>query len=283
MLEAVKPFFALETAENFNKDGIYLIGIPYDGTTSFRPGTRFGPDALREASYGLESYSPYQDKDLEDAPFFDMGNIPFQASRHDLLRESFFTLTQGLDLSKKKLLTVGGEHSISYCPAKLYLDYYKDLTIIHLDAHTDLREQYLDEPYSHACVVRRIVESMNSEQKLLQYGIRSGLKEEFTWMKENKTLATSLEELLTRIRNINGPIYVTLDLDFFDPAFFPGTGTPEAGGENFHNFISIIKELSKKNLVGADAVELSPVLDASGNSNVFAAKVVRELMLCLKN
>ncbi len=283
MFEPVKPFFALNEAEEFQEKGIYLLGIPFDGTTSFRPGARFGPDALREASYGLESYSPYLDKDLEESPFFDLGNIPFQASRHDLLRESFFSLTKNLDLNKQKILTLGGEHSISYCPAKLYLDHYKNLTILHLDAHTDLREQYLDEPYSHACVIRRIVEEMREEQTLIQYGIRSGLKAEFNWMKENNTLATSFEELKEKINKVTGPIYLTLDLDFFDPSFLPGTGTPEAGGENFHNFISLLKLLAQKNLVGADVVELSPMLDVSGNSNVFAAKVVREILLCMKN
>jgi agmatinase len=282
--EPVKPFIEIPTATDFDKEGIYILGIPYDGTTSFRPGTRFGPDALREASYGLETYSPYLDKDTTEKAIFDIGNIPQQTSRGDLLRESFFSLTKNFDLKKHKLLTIGGEHSISFMPATHYLKEYGNLTVLHLDAHTDLRDSYLDDEFSHASVVKRIVDMIGEDQNLIQYGIRSGLKKEFTWMKENKTVANSLDELLERLEAmLTGPIYLTLDLDFFDPAYLPGTGTPEAGGEDFHNFMKIVKVLNSKNLVGADVVELSPGLDVSGNSSCFASKVVRELLLCISN
>ena len=154
---------------------------------------------------------------------------------------------------------------------------------MHLDAHTDLRDGYLEEKYSHASIIKRVWDHFKSSQSLIQYGIRSGTKEEFDFMREHKTQMTSLEALISLLKETSEhrPIYLTLDLDFFDPAFFPGTGTPEPGGENFHNFMKIVKVLKTKNFVGADVVELAPKIDPTGNSSVFAAKVVRELLLCL--
>ena len=141
------------------------------------------------------------------------------------------------------------------------------------------------EKYSHASIIRRVWDHMDDKNDLLQYGIRSGQKEEFEFMREHDTQATSLEECISRLTALSNdrPIYMTLDLDFFDPAFFPGTGTPEAGGENFHSFVKIMKLLSKKNFVGADIVELSPHIDSTGNSSAFASKVVRETLLAMQD
>ena len=274
-------FIGTKSADQFQKAGVYMLGIPYDGSTSFRPGSRFGASAAREASFGLETYSPYLDLDIEENPIFDMGNLPFYPSRFERSLENFAELTQTFD-KKHKLLTIGGEHSISYMPMKKYIELYPDLVILHLDAHTDLRDGYLDDPYSHASVIRRTVEHLQDpSQQLIQYGIRSGLKEEFTWMKENQTLCTSLEELIKRLADIDSPIYMTLDLDFFDPSYLPGTGTPEAGGEDFHSFMKIMKVLNQKSFVGADIVELAPQIDPTGNSSCFASKVIRETALAL--
>jgi len=286
-LDPVKPFFATKINLAFEANALHLIGFCYDGTTSFRPGSRFGPDAIRDAAFGLETYSPYQDKDLEEYRIFDLGNIPFYPSRQDILHNLFKELTEELPLIKEKIkiLTLGGEHSISFSPLKYHLEKYSDLAILHLDAHTDLREHFMEDPFSHASVIRRVFQLFKPQHELIQYGIRSGMREEFQFMKEHKTLATTLEELKDRLEKIPAtrPIYLTLDLDFFDPGFFPGTGTPEAGGENFHNFMSIIKILAKKNFVGADIVELAPQLDVSNNSSCFASKVTREVMLALCN
>ena len=182
-----------------------------------------------------------------------------------------------------KLLTLGGEHSISYAPIKKYLEDYSDLMLIHLDAHADLRDGYEGFHYSHASIIRRALDHFGDEHSLVQYGIRSGTKEEYAWMGEKGTLQRSREDFYSIIRSIpnDRPLYLTLDLDYFDPSFFPGTGTPEPGGEDFHSFIKLMKILRDKNFVGADVVELAPELDSSGNSSVFAAKVVRELSLLL--
>lgn len=285
-LEQTRAYFATTPASAIYKNATHIFGFCFDGTTSFRPGARFGPDAIRESSIGMESYSPYLDKDIEDYHIYDCGNLPIYPSKWKLTNDYFHGITQDLDLKRDqiKILTLGGEHSISYGPIRLCLDQFKDLVIIHLDAHTDLRDGYLEEKFSHASIIRRIWDHFGSQNELIQYGIRSGLKEEFDFMKENNTLAKNLDDLIERLNQIPNtrPIYLTLDLDFFDPAYLPGTGTPEAGGENFHNFMKILKILNSKNLVGADVVELAPAIDATGNSSVFAAKVVREILLALQ-
>lgn len=284
-LDVAKPFFATLHADSIWANSLHIVGFCYDGTTSFRPGSRFGPDALRDASFGLETYSPYLDKDIEHYNIWDLGNIPFYPSRQDILHELFAKMTAEVNLKKDhiKLLTLGGEHSISYSPIKLYLEQYPDLVLLHLDAHTDLREHFMEDPLSHASVLKRCWKLFGKNHELMQYGIRSGMKEEFDFMKAHGTLKYSLEELCTSLEKIpaNRPIYLTLDLDFFDPAFLPGTGTPEAGGENFHNFMKIVKILHGKNFVGADIVELAPQIDPTQNSSCFASKVTREVLLAL--
>ena len=285
--EPSKPFIGVEYSESINKNSTHILGFCFDGTTSFRPGARFGPDALRDASFGLETYSPYLDRDIEDYNIIDCGNLPIYPSSWRKTNDYFYSQTKCLKLKKDniKILTLGGEHSISYGPIRLALDNYSDLVLIHLDAHTDLRDGYLEEKYSHASIIRRVWDHMNEENSLLQYGIRSGLKEEFEFMKKHKTISTSLEDFLNKVQAINTtrPIYLTLDLDYFDPAYLPGTGTPEAGGEDFHSFIKLMKILKQKNFIGADVVELAPHIDSTGNSSAFASKVVREVILALQD
>lgn len=286
-MEPSKPFFGAKYDEAFYKNSTHIMGFCFDGTTSFRPGARFGPDALRDASFGLETYSPYLKKDLERYNIIDSGNLPIYPSKWRITNDYFHGITRDLKLKEDhiKLLTLGGEHSISYGPIRLYLDHYEDLVLIHLDAHTDLRDGYLEEKFSHASIIKRVWDHMDENNELIQYGIRSGLKEEFDFMYKHRTIQENLNDLcekLTEIKN-SRPIYLTLDLDFFDPAYLPGTGTPEAGGENFHSFIKILKILNQKNFVGADIVELAPHIDPTGNSSAFAAKCARELLLAMQD
>jgi len=285
-MEASKPFIGVEYLESICKNTTHLMGFCFDGTTSYRPGSRFGADALRDASFGLETYSPYLDKDIEEHSIVDCGNLPIYPSKWRLTNDYFHGVTKDLKLKEDqiKFLVFGGEHSISYGPIRLCLDNYDDLFVLHLDAHTDLRDGYLGEKFSHASIIRRIYDHFTDENELLQYGIRSGLKEEFEFMKEKNTLADTLEKCIERLEALDSkrPIYLTLDLDFFDPAYLPGTGTPEAGGENFHSFIKIIKVLQNKNIVGADIVELAPMIDPTGNSSAFASKVAREVLLAMQ-
>lgn len=290
-LEKPKKYYdSTDAVAEIREGHIHVVGFAFDGTACFRKGTRLGPDALRSISDGIETYSPYFDSDLTEQPLVDLGNLPVGKTKNvdanwQKATDFFFDMVDGIDLEKKKVrfLTLGGEHSISYAPVVSYLRNYKDLFVIHLDAHADLRDGYLGHHYSHASIIRRSADHFGKKHGLIQYGIRSGTKEEYEWMRKNKTLATSRAEFLKKIADLpsDRPIYLTLDLDYFDPAYFPGTGTPEPGGEDFHSFIALLKILSSKNFVGADVVELSPPLDASGNSDVFAAKVVRELLLVL--
>jgi agmatinase len=273
------------------ENSVNLWGFGFDGTACFRKGTKAGPQALREISYGIEGYSPYQDDDLEDySNIYDLGDLDLGYGEDvdaDFLKATKNlqgTLDQ-LDLqnNKQRFLLVGGEHSISYGQIVSHLNQYPNMVLLHLDAHADLRDGYEGHHYSHASIIRRSLDHFGSDHQLIQYGIRSGTRKEYAWMKENGTLATSRSEFLERVSAIasDRPIYLTLDLDYFDPSILPGTGTPEPGGEDFHSFISLVKILSNKNFVGADTVELSPSLDSSGNSSVFASKVVRELLLLL--
>ncbi|MFT6071105.1 MAG: agmatinase [Bacteriovoracaceae bacterium] len=290
MLKPNELFYQSKFAESLDSSGVYLLGFGFDGTACFRKGTKDGPDGLRDVSDGIESYSPYLDRDITELSLFDLGNLPV-GSTDDIEQNwwqavnSFRDLVHEVNLEEKaiKLLTLGGEHSISYAPIVKMLQSYPDLVILHLDAHADLRDGYEGYHYSHASIIRRVLDHMSIDQELIQYGIRSGTKEEYRYMKDNGTLCTSRKEFLEKVEAISKdrPVYLTLDLDYFDPSFLPGTGTPEPGGEDFHSFISLVKILMNKKLVGADVVELSPSIDSTGNSSVFAAKVVRELILAL--
>jgi len=272
-------FIGFEDA--FVESKAVLFGVPFDGTTSFKPGARFAPSAMREDSWAIESYSPYLDKDLEDIKLFDYGNLelPFGDKMNALAMIE--EIVDEIVESDKKPIMIGGEHLVSYAPVKSLVKKYPDLNIIHFDAHTDLREDYLGEEFSHATVLRRIYDLVG-DGKLNQFCIRSGLKEEFEWAKEHAHLEKftfhTLEERVDAL--INEPVYITIDLDVFDPSVFPGTGTPEPGGINFHQMLEIIGILSKlENVVGLDVVELSPKHDASGVSTAVACKTLRELVL----
>lgn len=266
-------------SETFYNGEINIIGFEFDGTACFRKGTVDGPDALRSISDGIESYSPYLDKDLSELTFYDCGNL--KGSGWEEKSNHFYELAKEVNLAQTKILTLGGEHSISYAPIKSYLETYSDLVLVHLDAHADLRDGYEGHHFSHASIIRRTLDHFETNHKLIQYGIRSGTKEEYEWMRSHQTICTSRAAFMEQIDSIpdDRPIYLTLDLDYFDPSFLPGTGTPEPGGEDFHSFIQLVKKLKEKRLVGADVVELSPSIDPTGNSDVFAAKVVREVLL----
>ena len=269
---------------------INMVGFEFDGTACFRKGTVEGPNALREVSFGIESYSPYQEKDIEEQDaIYDLGNLVVGNTNNidqnwQIGTDNFFKLINKDNIKNNtRVITIGGEHSISYAPIKTYLETFDELVLLHLDAHADLRDGYEGHHYSHASIIRRALDHFKPGHELIQYGIRSGTKDEYKYMNEHRTIRKSLEDFLNSVKNISEgrPIYLTLDLDYFDPSFFPGTGTPEPGGETFHSFISLIKILTNKNFVGCDVVELSPSIDKTGNSSVFAAKVIRELSIAL--
>jgi agmatinase len=257
-----------------------LFGVPYDGTTSFRPGARFGPAAVREVSSGLESYDPQLDLDLEDLAYADLGAvaIPFGAPEPVVAAVRRATeAVLGMGLAP---LMLGGEHSISSGAVAAVAQHHPDLVLVQLDAHADLRQSWLGARHSHACAMRRCLEVLPSGE-LRQIAIRSGTREEFQELRSSGRLVP-IAAMAAALAPLRGrPLYLTVDLDWFDPAVLPGTGTPEPGGFHWPQFAELVEELRHHQLVAADVVELAPQLDPSGVSAVLAAKVTRSLLLLL--
>ena len=258
-----------------------VFGVPYDGTTSFRPGTRFGPAAIRDVSEGLETYCPQLDRDLDDIAYADLGALAIPFGAPEPVVERVKTATEAvLDLGLKPLM-LGGEHSISSGAVSAVAERHPDLVLVQLDAHADLREEWLGARHSHACAMRRCLEVLPSGD-LLQLAIRSGTRLEFQELRHSGRLIQDCPALAHAMQNLAGrPIYLTVDLDWFDPSVLPGTGTPEPGGFHWSDFAQVLQVLQDHRLVGADVVELAPQLDASGASAVLAAKVVRSLLLLM--
>ncbi|UBH08260.1 agmatinase [Macrococcus armenti] len=267
---------------SFDEATTVIYGAPFDGTVSNRPGTRFAADAIRSESYGLETYSPYLNKDLEDVRIMDSGDVDITiGNKVKVLDELEETARTILNAGKLPFM-IGGEHLVTLGPMRAVLEKYPDAVLVQLDAHTDLRDDYMGEPLSHATVVRRI-HDLVGDNRIYQYGIRSGTKEEFGWSDSHTVLEKFSIDTLKDLPAIigNTPVYVTIDLDCLDPSIFPGTGTPEPGGLTYKELEPAFKVFEQLNVVAADIVELSPPYDHSGVSNAVAAKVARELMLAI--
>lgn len=276
----IETFIACESS--YEEAQTVLFGAPYDSTTSYRPGTRFASRAIRSESFGLETYSPYQDKDLEEIQVFDSGDLELSFGRVDLALADIKARTQTILADNKRLFMIGGEHLVTLPAVEATFEKYPDLQVIQFDAHTDLREAYLDAKLSHATVIRRMHDFLG-DGKIHQFGIRSGERAEFQFAKEHTNLhkynLDGLKETVAALKDT--PVYLTIDLDVFDPGVFPGTGTPEAGGIFFMEFVESLKLISQLNIVALDVNELSPTLDQSGASTALACKVVRELLLAI--
>lgn len=258
-----------------------ILGLPMDSTTSFRPGTRLAPFRVREVSEGLEEYSVYQQRSLDEIGYFDAGDIiiPFGNIEESLRRievVSSFFLGQ-----EKKVFSIGGEHLVSLALVKAYLKSYPDLMVIQMDAHADLREDYLGEKLSHATVMRRIAEEIGGKN-LCQLGIRSATCEEIDYASKNTCMY--LDRVISAVDEIKEkaeqrPVYLSLDIDVLDPAFAAGTGTPEAGGITSRELLQVIHSLAELNIVGFDMVEISPPYDSGDNTSILGAKIIREALL----
>ncbi len=266
----------------YETSDIVLFGAPFDGTTSYRPGTRFAPQAIRLDSDGLETYSPYLNLDLLDKNIIDIGDVECTFGNKHKTLETIKNTVEKLIQDNKKPLMIGGEHLVTLPAFEALLKRFPSLILIQFDAHTDLRDSYLGEPLSHATVVKRI-HDLVGDQRIYQFGIRSGTKEEFEFAKKHTTLEPftidSLEDVVLSLKDT--PVYITIDLDVLDPSIFPGTGTPEPGGVDFKTFLSALHGLKSLNIVGADVVELSPDYDPSNVSTAVASKVIRELLLMM--
>ena len=270
----------------YEEAGIVLYGAPFDSTTSFRPGTRFAGQAVRSDSYGLEIYSPYQNRELTEGAVYDCGDLELAiGDSKAVLAQIEETAGKILDDGKLPFM-IGGEHLVTLGAVRAAAERYPDLHIIHFDAHTDLRTDYLGVELSHACVIRRCWESLG-EGGSHQIGIRSGEKYEFDWAKSGHTdfHPFVLEGLSDTIREIGGaPVYFTVDLDVLDPSVFPGTGTPEPGGVDFLTLMRAVTEVCERvDLIGCDVNELCPPCDPTGASTAVACKIIREMLIAAVN
>ena len=249
---------------SYRTAGIVLYGAPFDSTTSYRPGARFGPSAIRHESFGLETYSPYQNADLTDFDIFDSGDL-------ELCFGSSEAALADIEARAAEIL-----HAVA--------EKHPGLHIIHFDAHADLRDDYLGAKLSHACVLRRCHEIVG-DGRIHQFCIRSGERAEFEFAAQHTEMHkfdfTGLAELTEQLCATKEPVYLTIDLDCLDPSCFPGTGTPEAGGVSFLQLLDAIRTVTKANIIGADVNELAPMLDQSGVSTATACKVLRELLIAL--
>lgn len=276
----IETFIGCDAA--YEEASLVLFGAPFDSTTSYRPGTRYGSSAIRHESFGLETYSPYQNEDLTDYSVFDGGDLELCFGSAEAALTDIETTARNILQDNKLPLLLGGEHLVTLGAFRAALEKYPDLHIIHFDAHTDLRNDYLGAELSHACVIRRC-HDLIGDGRIHQFCIRSGEREEFRFAEQHTDLHkfdfSGLKETLETMGDV--PIYFTIDLDCLDPSAFPGTGTPEAGGVSFPELLDAICQVCGFDVIAADVNELSPMLDASGASTALACKVVRELMLAL--
>lgn len=278
----VETFIACD--KEYGEADTVIFGAPFDGTTSYRPGTRFGSKYIRAESYGIETYSPYQEKDLEDLAVFDGGDLDLPFGNTEKVLQMIEEYADSVLADEKMPIMIGGEHLVTLGAVKAALKKYPELCIVHFDAHADLRDEYLGEKLSHACVLRRC-HDLTGDGRIFQFGIRSGERAEFLFAKEhtqmNRFDFSGLENVCRALKD--KPVYFTIDLDVLDSSVFPGTGTPEAGGVDFNQLVkAVITVGGLTDVVAADINELSPPYDPSGVSTAVACKILRELLLAVK-
>ena len=268
---------------DYAEAGVVLFGAPYDSTTSFRPGTRFGPAAMRSESFGIETYSPYQDRDLEDVRVHDAGDLELPFGAPDRALDMIEEKAAAILADGKVPFLLGGEHLVTLGSVRAAAKRFPDLRIIHFDAHADLRDDYLGVTLSHACVMRRCHDLLG-DGRIWQFGIRSGTREEFAFMKAGHVVTETFTlKTLPQVSFPEGtPVYLTVDMDVLDPSEFPGTGTQEAGGVRFTELLAALRDvLARFRVVALDNVELSPPLDPTGRSTALACKLLREELLAM--
>jgi agmatinase len=267
----------------YEESDVVIFSVPMDATTSFRPGTRFAGNHIRIDSIGLEWYSPYRNMDLKDYKTSDIGDLDLPIGAVEDALDIVYNTTKKILEDNKKPVMIGGEHLVTYPVLKAFREKYEDLHVIHLDAHTDLREEFFGRELSHATFMYHAHKFLG-DGKIFQFGIRSGDKLEFIWAKEHihqrKFDFYGLDTVVEKLKD--KPVYITIDLDVLDPGVFPGTGTPEPGGMQYKDLLNAFDLFEKlNNIVGMDIVELAPNLDPSGASTAVAVKSLREIVLLL--
>ncbi|GHU45824.1 agmatinase [Clostridia bacterium] len=261
---------------------IVVFGAPFDGTCSNKPGTRFAGQAVRDESFGIETYSPYLDRDLEDLRIADIGELDLPFGNTARVMKSIYGCVKKIVSAGKKPVMIGGEHLVTLPAVKAMHEAYPNLRLVHFDAHADLRDEYLGESLSHACVIRRCYEILGKD-RIFQFGIRSGTRDEFLWAETHTRLTKFTLDGIARIRALVGdnPVYLTVDLDVLDTSVFPATGTPEAGGIMWGELLQGMRDVGQTAIVGADLCEYSPPYDTGRVCAALTAKTLRELLLLL--
>lgn len=256
-----------------------ILGVPFDSTTTYQSGARFGPFFVREASYNFEKYNLFSEKVL-DVNVCDIGNLEVVPGNLKETCKHLKSVISSMSDDGLIPLTIGGEHSISY--GVLNALNMQDVTVLHFDAHMDLRDDYAGEKYSHATVMRRIHEK--KPLKIIQMGIRSASQEETDFARKNSVdyhtptdIRDDLGGMKKIIRNIDGPVYVTVDMDVLDPAYASSVGTPAPCGISPNELESLICELKGKEVIGFDVVEVSSTCIGDSTS-INAAKILLDFL-----
>lgn len=257
---------------------VAVYGMPFDATASFRPGSRFGPQAIREASYGLETFSPAQDKELATQLVWDALDLSLPAGGVKAALAGIEGWVEEILARELLPFGLGGEHLVSLAPIRALTRRHPGMWVIQFDAHPDLRHSFQGVTLSHATVMRRVLDILGPG-KVLQFGLRSGEKDEWPLSHRLPMTEAGMATALELIQD--NPAYLSLDIDGFDPAYAPGTGTPEPGGFSWQEWEALLPQLGELNWVGMDLVEVAPGLDPSGMTAVLAAKAVRELLIIL--
>ncbi|RDY23673.1 agmatinase [Romboutsia maritimum] len=274
----------MEMENSYEESNVIVFGVGFDGTTSNRPGTRFASTSMRREFYGLETYSPLLELDLEDYKVCDIGDLDLSIGNTEKVLNEIYDATKEIVNDNKIPFMIGGEHLVTLPAFKAVYEKFNDIYVIHFDAHTDLRQEYNNNENSHATVIKRIWDIIG-DNRIFQFGIRSGTKEEFNFALKEKHTYMEVSNIITFekiISKLDGKkIYLTIDLDVLDPSIFPGTGTPEPGGVTYKEFENVFRILKNSNveIVGCDIVELSPDYDNANISTVTACKILRELSL----
>jgi agmatinase len=229
---------------------------------------------------GIEEFSFHFGKSIDEISFYDAGDLPVMCGSPSAMVDTVYDTADAFLVQGKKLISLGGEHLVTYPIFKAYRKHFGDFTIVHLDAHADLREGYLGDDLSHASVMNLCLK--NGLPKIIQYGIRSGSREEYEMREiDQRIVAANSVSAVADALQPGEKVYLSIDVDFFDPGFFPGTGTPEPGGFSYNDFLQVIGVMAEKKIIfiGGDIVELAPQIDPTGNSTVFAAKLLRDLLI----
>lgn len=261
---------------NIAEADVVVLGLPYDRTSSFLPGSRFGPQYIRQCADNIEYYSPYQDRSLLHLKICDLGNMEF--SSEDWLSQ-IETKVRSIYDKTKKMILLGGEHTITPAIVRAMKKAYRDFSLIQFDAHCDLRDEYMGEKNCHATAMRRAIDILGAD-RVYQFGVRSGTGEEFASGKHlyKYSVYKPLSEVINEIKE---PIYISIDVDVLDPGVLPAVSTPEPGGITYRELIDALLLLKGKEIAGADIVEYNPLAASPWPSGSTVAELLRELILVM--